>query len=138
MLGVVAFDSPIADAWHVVGAIALVVLGVVMWFSPLQRAPDRAPSSAWRAVLSGFFLTMSNAATLAVFAGALGTLVPRAGVLPVAPGVFTGSLAWWAFLTGLTARWRGRISFQAVQRLRRLLAIVLVLAAHGILVWMAV
>lgn len=79
-------------------------------------------------------LTLTNPATILSFAALFasigaGTGGPTGAALVVA-GVFTGSLAWWAALTGIVARLRTRLTAVIVRGLNIVSA--LVIGAFGI------
>ena len=79
-------------------------------------------------------LTLTNPATIlsftALFASiGAGTGGPGGAVLVVA-GVFSGSVAWWAILTGLVARLRARLTLRVVRLLN--LASSLVIGLFGV------
>jgi putative LysE/RhtB family amino acid efflux pump len=79
-------------------------------------------------------LTLTNPATILSFAALFasigaGTGGPAGAALVVA-GVFTGSSAWWAVLTGIVARLRARLTTGIVRGLNTVSA--LVIGAFGI------
>ncbi len=82
--------------------------------------------AAW-AMMVG--LTLTNPATILSFAALFasigaGTGGP-AGAAAVVIGVFTGSAAWWAILTGLVAGLRTRLTPRVIRRLNILSALVI-------------
>ena len=84
----------------------------------LERPSSRldGPAGAWASMVA---LTLTNPATILSFAALFasigaGTGGPGGAVLVVA-GVFTGSVAWWAILTGLVAGLRARLTRRVVR-----------------------
>lgn len=70
-----------------------------------------SPAAAWASMVA---LTLTNPATILSFAALFasigaGTGGP-AGAMAVVAGVFTGSVAWWALLTGVIAGLRARLT----------------------------
>jgi threonine/homoserine/homoserine lactone efflux protein len=136
----VGIDRPLA----VIGGAVLVLLalrgirgvpadGDVVARADRPAAPGRfdGPVGAWASMVG---LTLTNPATIlsftALFASiGAGTGGPSGAALVVA-GVFTGSVAWWAILTGLVAGLRARLTPRVVRGLNVLSA--LVIAAFGI------
>ena len=74
-------------------------------------------------------LTLTNPATILSFAALFasigaGTGGPMGAAIVVA-GVFTGSIAWWALLTGIVARLRTRLTAGIVRGLNIVSALVI-------------
>jgi threonine/homoserine/homoserine lactone efflux protein len=105
----------------IVGGIVLVVLAVRSLAAATRstgEATARAdggrlgsPVAAWASMVA---LTATNPATILSFAALFasigaGTGGP-AGAMAVVLGVFTGSVAWWALLTGIVAGLRARLT----------------------------
>jgi threonine/homoserine/homoserine lactone efflux protein len=95
-------------------------------------APSRGPR---RGFASMYGLTLTNPATIlsftALFASiGAGTGGP-AGAMAVVAGVFTGSVAWWALLTGVTAGLRARLTPRVVRGLNIVSA--LLIGAFGVI-----
>jgi putative LysE/RhtB family amino acid efflux pump len=95
------------------------------------RPEDRRPRGLAAAFASMVGLTLTNPATILSFAALFasigaGTGGPGGAVLVVL-GVFTGSVAWWALLTGVVARLRTRLTPRVV----RVLNVVAALAIGG-------
>ena len=105
----------------IVGGLVLVVLAVRSLESAIRSTggstarPDAgrlaSPGAAWASMVA---LTATNPATILSFAALFasigaGTGGP-AGAIAVVLGVFTGSVAWWALLTGLVAGLRARLT----------------------------
>jgi threonine/homoserine/homoserine lactone efflux protein len=89
------------------------------------------PVGAWATMVA---LTLTNPATIlsftALFAGIGAGLDGVGGAVLVVAGVFTGSVAWWAVLTGLVARLGARLTPRVVRLLN--VASSLVVGAFGL------
>ena len=74
-------------------------------------------------------LTLTNPATILFFAALFASIGAgtggAGGALLVVVGVFTGSIAWWAILTGVVARLRTRLTVAIVRGLNVLSALVI-------------
>ena len=134
----VGIDRPLG----IVGGAVLLVMAALGLRSTLAKgpAPERGdgrpsrpggPAGAWASMVG---LTLTNPATIlsftALFASiGAGTGGPAGAALVVA-GVFSGSVTWWAVLTGLVAGLRARLTPRVV----RLLNVVssLVIGAFGV------
>ena len=89
--------------FHVVGGIALIVLGVRTVFAP-ARVPaerDERVRAGWRPFAGTFALTIVNPATILSFGAVIAAagfgfrpLEPR-GAAALVAGVFIGSTTWW-------------------------------------------
>jgi threonine/homoserine/homoserine lactone efflux protein len=135
----VGIDRPLG----VIGGIVLLVLAGRSLRDTLARPADVAPVArtdrsrldsplaAWASMVA---LTLTNPATILSFgalfasigAGTNGT----AGAVSVVLGVFLGSVAWWALLTGLIARLRARLTPRVIRWLN--VASALVIGAFGL------
>jgi threonine/homoserine/homoserine lactone efflux protein len=128
----VGIDRPLG----VVGGAVLVVLAVRSLRSSLRSpgtataGPERgrlgSPLAAWASMVA---LTATNPATILSFAALFasigaGTGGP-AGAIAVVLGVFTGSVTWWALLTGTIAGLRARLTPRVVRGLNILSAVVI-------------
>ena len=131
-----------ADRWlGILGGAALVVLAIralrttlASNAAPVARADstrlDR-PFAAWASMVG---LTLTNPATILSF-GALfasigaGTGGP-AGAAAVVAGVFLGSVAWWAILTGAVSALRARLTPRVVRGINVVAA--LIIGAFGV------
>jgi threonine/homoserine/homoserine lactone efflux protein len=133
----VGIDQPLG----IIGGIVLFVLAVRSMRSAL-RAPAAAavqaeprrrtgPLAAWASMVA---LTATNPATILSFAALFASIGAGAGgpagAAAVVAGVFTGSVAWWALLTGAVALLRTRLTPRAVRRLN--LASALAIGAFGV------
>ena len=97
-----------------------------------ERGRFDSPLAAWGSMVA---LTLTNPATilffLAVFAG-LGTATGGpAGAMSVVLGVFAGSVAWWAALTGAVAVLRARLTPRVIRWLN--IASALLIGAFGLI-----
>ena len=126
-----------------VGGIVLVLMAARALRASLAASPDEAPAvraetsrlerpAAAYASMVG--LTMTNPATILSFAALFasigaGTGGP-AGAAAVVAGVFIGSVAWWAILTGFIAALRTRLTPRVVRWLN--IAAALIIGAFGI------
>jgi threonine/homoserine/homoserine lactone efflux protein len=102
--------------------------------APAAERPSSRLDGAAGAWASMVGLTLTNPATIlsftALFASiGAGTGGPAGAVLVVA-GVFTGSVAWWALLTGLVAGLRARLTPRVVRWLN--VASAVIIAAFGV------
>lgn len=108
-------------ALGIVGGAVLLVLATRSLRSALRstgQATARAdagrlagPLAAWASMVA---LTLTNPATILSFAALFASIGAgtggAAGALAVVAGVFTGSVAWWALLTGVVAGSRARLT----------------------------
>jgi threonine/homoserine/homoserine lactone efflux protein len=125
----VGIDRPLG----IVGGAVLVVLAIRSLRSSVRSTPTAtagsergrlgSPLAAWASMVA---LTATNPATILSFAALFasigaGTGGP-AGALAVVLGVFTGSIGWWALLTGAIAVLRARLTPRIVRGLNILSA----------------
>ena len=113
-------------AWVAVGAESLTFMsaGLLFWFAirTLRRTtvvgPNLPGSKGWlHSYASAFLFGLSNPLTILLFVAALPALTVRGefGGLPLlAAGVFSGSMAWWIFLSTGISIIRGRLSQTAI------------------------
>ena len=120
----VGIDRPLG----IIGGTVLVVLAVrsllavvpVEGSAPPAARPDRGrldnPLAAWASMVA---LTATNPATILSFAALFASIGAGTGggggALAVVVGVFTGSVAWWALLTGVIAGLRARMTPRVVR-----------------------
>jgi threonine/homoserine/homoserine lactone efflux protein len=140
----VGIDRPLG----IVGGAVLVVLAIRSLRSVLRstgeataRAEGRtlaSPLAAWASMVA---LTATNPATILSFAALFasigaGTGGP-AGAMSVVLGVFTGSVAWWALLTGVVAGLRARLTPRVVRWLNIVSAVVI--GGFGVIaIWLGI
>jgi len=95
---------------RLIGGLFLLYLGIKTFFAkPVEREKKKDERSAWHALLTTFFLTLTNPATIlsfiAIFAGlGLGTknhTYVEAGILVAS--ITLSSALWWLFLSGFVA-----------------------------------
>jgi threonine/homoserine/homoserine lactone efflux protein len=125
----------------IVGGAVLVVLAIRSFRSAIRSTGTTGaraeggrldgPVAAWASMVA---LTATNPATILSFAALFasigaGTGGP-AGAIAVVAGVFTGSIAWWALLTGTIAGLRARLTPRVVCGLNIVSA--LVIGAFGV------
>ena len=102
--------------------------------APVAR-PERGrfdgPLAAWASMVG---LTLTNPATILSFAALFASIGAGtnglAGAASVVVGVFLGSVAWWAILTGLIAGLRARLTPRIVRWLN--IASALIIGAFGV------
>lgn len=142
MLGPVSLQQMLQWA----GALFIAWLGWRTFMAPAAESPGQ--SSAEGASLRGgplrlfvvtFVLTMSNPATIlsftALFAGLGLAADPSLGAAASAvAGVFTGSLLWWALLSGGIAALRHRVSAEMRRWINRIAGSVLILFAIALVI----
>jgi len=141
--GLTAITTVLVGIDRLLGIVGGVVLVLLAWrslrstlLSPGAAArPDGGrlggPLAAWGSMVA---LTATNPATIlsfvALFASiGAGTGGP-AGAMAVVAGVFTGSMAWWAILTGIVAGLRARLTLGIVRGLNVTSA--LIIGAFGV------
>lgn len=109
-----------AGPMQLAGGLLIALLGLQSLRAGLGAGPGKAARGGSGGGLLGAFasayaLTLTNPMTILAFAGLVAGLGASAAAEPGAPfvlvaGVFAGSLAWWALLTGTTALARRRIT----------------------------
>jgi putative LysE/RhtB family amino acid efflux pump len=116
------------SGWVVIwGGVFLCILGVRTWRSTPANAPATSPATAdlGSAFCSTLLLTLANPATVLSFAAlcagfGIGTQI-RGVEIPVwIAGVFTGSAAWWLFLSGTVASLRHAVTATWMRWVNRL------------------
>jgi len=140
---VLAHYPVVLPASRVVGAGLLLALGLVMLLGRSRDAtPDtqRPRSGHKRSFALGFLITALNPTLIVTWTAAVGALhatsllaLHRSEALPFAASVCLGIITWFLILLWLVARWRSRISAQAMRRFRRAMGGVLLVAGA----WMA-
>ena len=85
------------------GAFLLYLAWKIGRAKPATRAVNTIPSSLAGAYLSTLALTLSNPATILFFFGVVAGLGVRGSAWAVVFGFFTGSAAWWLFLSALAS-----------------------------------
>ena len=108
-------------ALGIIGGIVLVVLAMRSLASAIRSSGEAAERSdggrqpgLWAAWASMVALTATNPATILSFAALFASIGAgtggAAGAMSVVLGVFAGSVAWWALLTGAVAGLRARLT----------------------------
>jgi threonine/homoserine/homoserine lactone efflux protein len=132
-----------ADRWlGIVGGLVLVVMAVRALRAvlgsdaeaPVARADTTRldhPAAAWASMVG---LTLTNPTTILSFAALFASIGAgtggAAGAVAVVAGVFLGSVAWWAILTGAVAALRARLTPRVVRGLN--VAAALIIGAFGV------
>src|SRR5215204_2324644 len=134
----VGIDRPLG----IIGGAVLIVLAATSLRTALRATvapvapPDRGrlhgPVAAWASMVG---LTLTNPATILSFAALFASIGAGtnglAGAATVVAGVFLGSVAWWATLTGLVAGLRARLTPRVIRALNIVSA--LLIGAFGLL-----
>jgi len=128
----VGIDRPLGI---VGGAVLLVLAGRSLLAT--RRSPGRpverrdggrlgGPLAAWASMVG---LTLTNPATILAFAALFASIGAgsrgTAGAASVVAGVFLGSAAWWAILTGLVAGLRARLTPRVIRGLNTVSAVII-------------
>lgn len=141
-LGVGAISGAIEhhrQAIQIVGGLALLIFGVVMYVAPPRLADVRSEADsaaslrdyAWD-IPKTFFLTITNpGAVLGLFAifGGISTFVEvhsYVDVLTMVASIMGGSLMWWLGLSHLIGRLRHRFSSEMLARTNHVAGVLLV------------
>jgi len=115
------------------GGVIVTGLGLATFLSPLSaEEPELESEKLRRDFASAFMMSIANPATFLGAVGlyaALGSAEPEiarqtAGELVL--GVFTGSLAWWTFLTLMTRLFRDRFSPATLKRINKIEGVVII------------
>ncbi|WP_442204153.1 LysE family translocator [Rhizobium sp. RAF56] len=137
--GLVAFSSAVTGA-----AVPLALVGglVFCWigYRGLRRGQPEAArigaSDFLRTTISTFVLTISNPAAILSFGALFAAFglsgdTHRFGPAIIVVGVFSGSLAWWLFLSGAVSLARDRLSVNFTAKVRRATNYMLILFGVG-------
>jgi threonine/homoserine/homoserine lactone efflux protein len=128
----VGIDRPLG----IVGGVVLLALAgralrgtLAAGGSPVQRAERGrfdGPPAAWATMVG---LTLTNPATILSFAALFASLgagsAGAGGAVSIVTGVFLGSVAWWAILTGLVAGLRARLTPRVIRALNVVSALII-------------
>jgi threonine/homoserine/homoserine lactone efflux protein len=129
-------------ALGIAGGAVLVVLAARSLRSALAATGDaaalsdgarvRGPVAGWASMVG---LTLTNPATILAFAALFASIGAgtggASGALAVVAGVFLGSVAWWALLTGIVAGLRARLTPRVIRWLNIVSAIAI--GAFGVI-----
>jgi putative LysE/RhtB family amino acid efflux pump len=92
----------------------------------------RGPVAAWASMVG---LTLTNPATILAFAALFASIGAGtggvSGAVAVVAGVFLGSVAWWALLTGIVAGLRARLTPRVIRSLNIVSAVAI--GAFGVI-----
>jgi threonine/homoserine/homoserine lactone efflux protein len=115
-----------------VGGAFLCFLGIRTFLSrpPADNAPGKGQTRLLSALGSTFLLTLANPATILSFAAVfaafgLGVSSGYTSASLLVLGVFTGSAAWWLFLSGTMSRLRSHATAARMAAVNRLSGLVL-------------
>jgi putative LysE/RhtB family amino acid efflux pump len=93
---------------------------------PIDHGPTGGPAGTWASMVA---LTLANPMTIlsfaALFAGIRAGSGGTAGAAAIVAGVFLGSCAWWAILTGIVAALRARLTPGIIRGLSRTSAVLI-------------
>jgi threonine/homoserine/homoserine lactone efflux protein len=129
-------------ALGIAGGAVLVVLAARSLRSALAATGDaaalsdgarvRGPVAGWASMVG---LTLTNPATILAFAALFASIGAgtggASGALAVVAGVFLGSVAWWALLTGIVAGLRARLTPRVIRWLNIVSAVAI--GAFGVI-----
>ena len=113
------------------GGLLLIWLGYRSLYTEPVAAAQIGATDLFRTTLATFFLTISNPATIisfgALFAG-FGLAHENSAVSAtlIVGGAFTGSIAWWLFLSGMVRLARRKLSHDFAARVGRVSAFLLI------------
>lgn len=131
----IRWQAPIS----LIGGAVIVGMGVMIFRSRAgasETAPDKAGLGG--CFLSAFAIAIANPATILSFLMAFATMgvgevsTPGQGI-QVIVGILLGTGRWWCLLSGVAAKFRGRMTQRLFQNLDRVLGVLLM--AFGL--WMA-
>lgn len=127
--------------FRLIGGLFLCYLGIRAFSSkPPTQSVASANSTALSAYGTSFLLTLTNPMTILFFAGIFAGLgivsesihYATAGLMVI--GVFTGSAAWWFFLSGATGIFRHKISMGKLALVNKISGIVILVFGIGALI----
>ena len=137
LAGVSSFVLAHERALHLAAGLFLLYLGLKTFFSREEAdvRPGRLGRSWPSAFASSVLLTLTNPPTIIMFAAIFAALAPKSGfdagtALVTVAGVFTGSLLWWAGVTGAVLAFRHAIGARVRRWIDRVAGAVL--AAFGL------
>lgn len=127
------------NALEFVGAGIFTVMGILLLRSrpPKETDPEPKKLSSFHAFSSGLLLTLHNPTTVFAFLVAfaavnLGEHLSFAGSTLATLGVFTGALAWWITLSGISSRLRSKFTRERIHKLNLATGILLLGCAAGL------
>ena len=119
--------------FRIIGGLFLCYLGIRAFFKKTrEQTVSLADSTVLSAYGTTFFLTLTNPMTILFFAGVFAGLgivsesihYASAGLMVI--GVFTGSGAWWLFLSAATGIFRNKISESKLAIVNKISGIIIV------------
>jgi threonine/homoserine/homoserine lactone efflux protein len=126
---------------HVVAAIILLALGVTFarYSGAKEAQQTQGSDAALPSAALGFWITILNPALMATWTASATTLnsagvvLSKEAALPFAIGVAAGISSWFSILTGLLKRFRGRFQPSSLNRVIRVIGILIL----GLGLWFA-
>ncbi len=121
------------------GGILLMLIGVWYFFKRPELLSQRSSGDeVHSAFVSTFLLNLTNPTTVLSFLAVLAVLGlsgsrPPGQTLVMVGGIFTGSMAWWLFLIGITHHFREKFDDRALFRMNRIAGIAI--GAFGVLMF---
>jgi len=140
---VISFVAAYSGWLQLVGGVFLLGLGVRTWFDHPHlddKLPDGSLGDLLPVISVTFFLTITNPATMlgfiAIFGGVADFTIGtedymRASILVAS--VISGSVLWWAAITGFVSLFRDRMTDTGLALLNKISAVIIVLFGTGIL-----
>ncbi len=126
---------------HVVAAIILLALGVTFarYSGAKEAQQTQGSDAALPSAALGFWITILNPALMATWTASATTLnsagvvLSKEAALPFAVGVAAGIGSWFSILTGLLKRFRGRFQPSSLNRVIRVIGVLIL----GLGLWFA-
>jgi threonine/homoserine/homoserine lactone efflux protein len=126
---------------HVVAAIILLALGVTFarYSGAKEAQQTQGSDAALPSAALGFWITILNPALMATWTASATTLnsagvvLSKEAALPFAVGVAAGIASWFSILTGLLKRFRGRFQPSSLNRVIRVIGVLIL----GLGLWFA-
>jgi len=140
---VITFVAAYSGWLQLVGSVFLLGLGVRTWFDHPHlndKLPEGSLGDLLPVISVTFFLTITNPATMlgfiAIFGGVadftIGTENYMRAALLVA-SVITGSVLWWAAITGFVSLFRDKMTDNGLEILNKISAVIIVVFGAAIL-----
>ena len=140
---VITFVAAYSGWLQLVGGVLLLGLGVRTWFDHPHlndKLPEGSLGDLLPVISVTFFLTITNPATMlgfiAIFGGVadftIGTENYMRAALLVA-SVITGSVLWWAAITGFVSLFRDKMTDNGLEILNKISAVIIVVFGAAIL-----
>jgi threonine/homoserine/homoserine lactone efflux protein len=147
-LGFTVIISFIKEERFIISIIAgIIIIGVglkVFLSNPIKeyRNKEKANKSLWRDFYSVFVLSITNPYTILIFVAFFSGIHLAGNVKPelvpffLIPGVFTGAIAWWFFLSYFLSRFKKKIRLRGILRVNKIGGIVIIVI--GVIVLLSV